>query len=69
MLVDTDDGCCDECDGQVQIVDADDATMAVQCLQCGEHYNFEPDAFGDGCMKYYWRIMEDRHLNQGRGGI
>ena len=53
MLVATKDGTCRECGGQLKIIDADDATMTVECLECGDSYLVEPDAFGDGCMTYY----------------
>lgn len=53
MLVDLADGRCRECQGQLEIVEVDDATMNVECTECGDNYLVEPDAFGDGCMKYY----------------
>lgn len=43
------DGCCRSCSGQVQIIDADDARMTVEC-RCADVYFVEPDAFGDGCI-------------------
>jgi hypothetical protein len=46
MRVDRRDGVCRVCRGELQIVDADDATMTVECF-------VEPDAFGDGGMSYY----------------
>ena len=54
MLVDLSDGACRECGGQLEIVDADDCTMDVQCNEdeCGEAYTVEPGAFGDGCVTY-----------------
>ena len=53
MLVETKDGKCRSCGGQREIIDADDATMTVECQECGDGYLVEPDAFGDGCMTYY----------------
>jgi len=53
MLVDPKDGVCRSCGGGLEIIDADDATMTVQCEECGDSYVVEPDAFGDGCMTYY----------------
>jgi hypothetical protein len=52
MLVNPEDGVCRSCGGTLEVIDADDATMTVEC-ECGETYVVEPDAFGDGCMKYY----------------
>lgn len=52
MRVDPTDGRCRACGGTLEVVDADDATMTVQC-ECGECYLVEPDAFGDGAMTYY----------------
>lgn len=53
MLVKKEDGHCRSCSGQLEIIDADDATMTVECQECGDVYLVEPDAFGDGCMTYY----------------
>src|SRR5207249_3230869 len=57
MQVDVMDGRCRACDSVLEIVDADDATMTVECTECGDTYQVEPDAFGDGCMTYYLGIM------------
>lgn len=46
------DGRCRTCGGVLEITDADDATMTVEC-ECGEVYVVEPDAFGDGAIKYF----------------
>jgi len=62
MNVDLEDGCCRECGGQLKIIGFDDCTMSVEC-ECGESYDVETDAFGDGCMKYYFALQ----LRQGRG--
>lgn len=53
MRVKPEDGTCRSCGGELQIIDADDATMTVECADCNEVYLVEPDAFGDGCMTYY----------------
>jgi len=53
MKVNPKDGKCRTCGGQLTIIDADDATMTVECDQCGDLYLVETDAFGDGCMTYY----------------
>jgi len=53
MRVDPKDGHCRSCQGELTIIDADDATMTVECEECGDVYVVEPDAFGDGCMTYY----------------
>jgi len=64
MMVDLKDGACRTCGCALQIVDADDATMSVECTECGDGYLVEPDAFGDGCMTYYVGFMAGR----GEGG-
>ncbi len=56
MKVNPEDGVCRSCGGQLTIIDADDATMTVEC-ECGDSYTVEPDAFGDGCMTYYVGFM------------
>ena len=53
MLVKKEDGDCRSCSGQLEIIDADDATMTVECQECCDVYLVEPDAFGDWCMTYY----------------
>ena len=60
MLVEMKDGRCRTCDSQLEIVDADDATMTVECIECGDSYPVETDAFGDGCMTYYVGFMAAR---------
>ncbi len=60
MLVDTKDGVCRSCGGTLEVIDADDATMTVECEECGDTYAVEPDAFGDGCMTYYAGFLADR---------
>ena len=52
MNVDPSDGRCRDCGGTLTIVEADDATMTVEC-EDGHCYAVEHDAFGDGCMIYY----------------
>ena len=60
MRVNPKDGVCRSCDGELEIIHADDATMTVECLECGDSYLVEPDAFGDGCVMYYVGVMTDR---------
>ena len=57
MRVNPKDGVCHACGGQLTIIAADDATMTVECEECGDSYLVEPDAFGDGCMTYYVGFM------------
>ena len=33
--------------------------MTVECTECSESHLVEPDAFDDGCMKYYAPFMAD----------
>lgn len=64
MLVDLRDGCCRTCGGRLQIIDADDATMTVECsaADCGDVYVVEPDAYGDGCVTYYLGFLSEKLL-------
>lgn len=57
MLVDLKDGCCRNCGSQMEVCGADDATMEVDCTECGDSYTVEPDAFGDGGIKYWPEAM------------
>ena len=65
MLVEHKDGCCRTCGCTLRITDADDATMLVECTECSDSYSVEPDAFGDGAMHYYLRIMTHKHAHEG----
>ena len=60
MRVNPSDGRCRKCGGTLTIIDADDATMTVECDDCNDTYQVEPDAFGDGCMTYYVGFMAAR---------
>ena len=53
MRVDFNDGVCRSCGGEIEVIEADDATMTVACVECSDTYLLEPDAPGDGCMDYY----------------
>ena len=53
MHVSLRDGRCRNCKGQLEIIEADDATMTVMCLDCGDNYVVETDAFGDGAIDYW----------------
>lgn len=53
MRVDPRDGRCRSCGGELEVTEVDDATMTVECTKCGDEYQVEPDAFGDGAQGYY----------------
>ena len=53
MLVSLKDGACPECEGQLKVMEVDEYSMSVQCVDCEEVMRVEPDAFGDGCVDYY----------------
>jgi hypothetical protein len=57
MKVNPKDGVCRQCGGSLTIIDADDATMTVECDECQDVYLVEPDAFGDECMTYYCSFL------------
>ena len=60
MLVDLKDGRCRSCDSQLEIVEVDDISMLVRCMECDDTYSVETDAFGDGCMTYYVGFMQQQ---------
>ena len=66
MRVKPQDGTCRSCGGVLEIIDADDATMTVECTECAEAYLVEPDAFGDGCMTYYVGFRTGQEVPDGR---
>ena len=57
MKVNPSDGRCRSCGGTLDITDADDATLSVECTACGDAYQVETDAFSDGCMTYWPAVM------------
>ncbi len=57
MFVDQKDGTCRSCNGQLEIVGADDATLEVECTECSDGYSVESDAFNDGGIKYWPQAM------------
>ena len=57
MLVDLEDGRCRSCNGQLEVVGADDATLDVECRECGDGYTVELDAFNDGGITYWPAAM------------
>ncbi len=59
ILVDLKDGRCRNCDGQLEVTGADDATMDVECTECGDGYTVEPEAFNDGGIKYWPEAMTE----------
>ena len=61
MRVNPMDGVCRSCGGELVIVDADDATMLVECMGCADSYLVEPDAFSDGRMTYFVPFLADQH--------
>lgn len=60
IRVDMKDGRCRTCGSQLEITDADDATLLVTCIECDDSYELETDALGDGCMTYYPAIMAQK---------
>lgn len=65
MRVSKQDGRCRACGSGLVIVDADDATLTVECEECGDSYTVETDAFGDGCMTYWAEMMTRRAEEEG----
>lgn len=64
MLVDLKDGHCRTCKGQLEIEDVTDCTLEVVCPECGDAYSVETDAFGDGCMTYFFPLMLKQRLGE-----
>ena len=60
MRVRRNDGSCRECGGDLEIIDASDETMSVECIACGEFYEVESDAFQDGAVVYYPRVLAQK---------
>lgn len=60
MKVSLKDGRCRSCGGELEIVDADDATMEVTCTNCYDSYLVEHDAFNDGAIHYVIGFLQER---------
>ena len=41
MFIKREDGTCRECDGTLEIVDVDDVSMTVCCLECSDSYRLK----------------------------
>jgi hypothetical protein len=59
MRVNSQNGGCRQCQGELGIIDADDATMTVCCLDCGDSYVVETDACNDGGIHYWPRFVAE----------
>jgi transcription elongation factor Elf1 len=60
MQVERKDGKCRDCSGTLSIVAVDDATMTVECQDCGVSYSVEPDAIGDDAFVYFFECLNAR---------
>jgi hypothetical protein len=63
MQVSLKDGSCRSCKGQLEIIEADDATMTVACVDCADSYVVETDAFGDGAIEYWPAFIAEQEGN------
>jgi len=52
IFVDLTGGACPACRGRLCVLDADDATMTLECQECGQAYLVEPDTIGDVDLVY-----------------
>jgi len=53
------DGVCSECGGALNVTDANDISMLVECENCGDSRTVETDAYGDGGIEYWPAIMAE----------
>ena len=60
MRVQTNVGTCRTCTGELEVIDADDATMTVACLECGDVYVVETDARRHGGIGTYVGVLPAR---------
>lgn len=64
MLVEKCHGSCRECGGQLRITEVEEDMMHVQCDDCGDAYEVETDAFGDGCMLYWFPLILKKKMGE-----
>ena len=68
IFIDPDDGTCSKCDeGELEVIDADDVSMTVECGGCGACYPVEHDAFGDGGIDDVLRYFARRGFDADEG--
>src|SRR5262249_36595397 len=67
MIVELKDGSCRTCGCTLRVIDADDVTMTVSCIECRDTYAVEPDAFNDGGENYHVEFLA-KLLRQKRKG-
>ena len=60
MTVNPKDGRCRSCGGALEILDCDDVSLNVACLECGDNYVVETDALNDGGIHYYPAVMAEK---------
>src|SRR4051794_14603840 len=60
MRMETKDGTCPSCGGALEIIDADDVTMTVRCLDCQDEYQVETDGLNDAGVHYWPNFMADK---------
>lgn len=63
MKVNPKDGVCYRCRGALTVTDASEDSLTVEC-ECGETYEVEIDAFGDGAM-FYWPMVMAAKIERG----
>jgi hypothetical protein len=56
ILVKKSDCACQECGGQLEVVDANDYSMDVVCRKCDNEFTTEPDGLDSAC-DYWGRAM------------
>ena len=64
MNVHSADDICRSCGGPLQIIDFDDRSLTVACVECSDSYEVETDAFGDGCLTYRFSLKAGRSLGE-----
>jgi transcription elongation factor Elf1 len=55
---------CPECGGQVTAVDCDDATIDIECDDCGNFMTVEPDGLHDGGVIYWPQLMVQKERGE-----
>jgi hypothetical protein len=60
VIIDPDDGTCTECRGTLEVTEVDDATMSVECQDCGHCCELEHDAFDGAAADYVLAFLARR---------
>ncbi len=67
VFIDPEEGCCAECSGVLEVTAVADATLSVECTDCGEACELEHDAFDGTATDYVLEFLRRRGTDADAG--